>query len=156
MKKFIMILLLTGCISTPSLPKAEPLVNLIEPEMEQIEAKGGPEVTPHVKAVRKLYPQIKRVEHKAEEQSTLEKYLPWVICLISIGFFIWGASTKDLSDTIGGAVGLFVGIAVSYFWSTLAWFGLGVLIVFGVVWSVISYEWKKSNRKDPTDGSSNW
>lgn len=148
MKTLLLLLFLTSCISAPELPKAEPLVNLIEPEVAQIEIKGGPEVKPHVEAIRDLYPQIKRVEHKAQEQSSMEKYLPWVISLGGLIWFIWGMRTEDLEDTIGGAIGFVLGITISYFWSVLAWFGLGCLVVFGIIWGVLSYEWKNNKKKD--------
>ena len=116
--------------------------------MEQIEAKGGPEVKPHVEKVRSLYPHIKRVEHKAEEQSTLEKYLPWVIAIGSILYFLWGVQTEDIEDTIGGIIGLIFGVTLSYLWTTIAWAGLIVLGLFIAGWWAVSRETKKIKNKD--------
>ena len=148
--KFLLVLtlLLSSCLSAPELPKAQPIVTQIEPEMEQIEAKGGPGVKPHVEKVRSLYPHIKRVEHKAEEQSTLEKYLPWVIAIGSILYFLWGVQTKDIEDTIGGVIGLIFGITLSYLWTTIAWAGLIVLGLFITGWWAVSRETKKIKNKD--------
>ena len=147
--KFLLVLtlLLSSCFSPPSLPEAKPIVSQIEPELVQIEAKGGPEVKPHVSNIRKIYPHIKRVEHKAEEQSTLEKYLPWVIALGSILYFLWGVQTKDIEDTIGGVIGLIFGITLSYLWTTIAWAGLIVLGLFIAGWWAVSRETKKIKNK---------
>ena len=143
MKYLVLILLLTSCLSAPELPSAQPIVSQIEPELEQIEAKGGPEVKPHVENIRKIYPHIKRVEHKAVEQNTMERWLPWVLAIGSIAYFLWGVKTEDIEDTIGGAIGLLFSITLSVFFTEAALFGIIVFILFVVLWWAGTRESKK-------------
>jgi hypothetical protein len=142
MGKFIYLLpifLLFSCTSIKA-----PVSSTIEKELVAIEMKA-PSVQPHVDTIRDELPKIQKLE---EEKSSLETWLPWVIVLGSLTYGVWGFSTKNIEDTIGGAIGVAVGIAVATFWHILAWVGLGALILFIVLWSIVSYDWKKSKNKE--------
>ena len=133
------IFLFLSCSSTKA-----PISERIEGELVAIEVKA-PEVQEHVDNIRDEIPKIRKIEN---DKSTLETWLPWVIVAGSLLYGVWGFSTKDVEDTIGGAVGVAVGIAVATFWDTLAWICLGALVLFVVLWGVVSYDWKKWKNKD--------
>lgn len=133
------ILLLFSCTSVKS-----PVSSAIETELVAIEMKA-PSVQEHVDNIRNELPKIQKLE---EEKSSLETWLPWVIVIGSLGYGLWGFSTKDIEDTVGGAIGVAIGIAVAVFWNTLAWIGLGALVLFAVLWGVVTYDMKKIKNKD--------
>ena len=131
--------LFTSCTSSKY---TLPVSTTIEQELVAIEAKA-PSVQEHVDVIRDELPNVAEME---KEVSSLEKYLPWVIVLASLGYGVWGYSTQDIEDTISGAVGCFCGIALAVFWKWVAWAGLLALLIFIAIWAITMHDVKKSKR----------
>lgn len=127
--------------------------SIVDRSLETGDNSSLPTIKDHTKEIRSEGAKIKEREKTLLEEiadlkdtSTFRKLVPWIPVALGVACLGLGYMTKDLEDTVAGVVLFLCGVVLNQFWSFIGVSGLIIMILFGLGWIIVSYDWKKAKK----------
>ncbi len=128
--------------------------SIVDDSIEMGDTSSLPIIKDHTEAIRSEGNKAREREKDLLEEiadlkdtSFFRKTVPWIPVALGVMCLGLGYMTKDIEDTVAGVVLFICGVVLNRYWSFIGLSGLIIMLIFGIGWLIVSFDWKKAKRQ---------